>query len=97
MIGGNQRRALPACPHVVGAHVVDDGEAGRLRQPRAVAELHGDRGLRAVQHGLAMEADDVGLAPILRRHVDQRLDGVGVAFGDRALPARQARPADPPA
>ena len=62
VIDRNQRRALPAMNHVVGAHVVDDRNAGRLRKKRAVADLDGQRLVRAMEHGLAVKADYIDFA-----------------------------------
>ena len=58
----HQRRALPACRHIAATEVAGHGNAGQLRQQRAVDELRGVAGAieqaRAVAHGLAVCADD---------------------------------------
>ncbi|MCY1236055.1 hypothetical protein D9M72_486910 [compost metagenome] len=59
VIGGDQRRALPAMHHVVGAHVVDDVNSRFAGKQRAVADLYRQGFVGTVQHGLPVEADHV--------------------------------------
>ena len=63
MIGRHERRSLPAMPHVVGAHVMDDGKAGPAGEQGTVAELDGQSALGPVQHRLAVEANQSDLGP----------------------------------
>jgi hypothetical protein len=62
VIGGNQRRALPAKPHVIGAQIMDDIDAEAIRQPLTVPQLHRQAFKRTVEHRLAVEPDDINVA-----------------------------------
>ena len=63
--------------HVVCAQVVDRRNAGFARQQAAIAQLHRERPVRAMQHGLAMKADDVDIGrpqAVLFKESTNRLD-----------------------
>ena len=61
VIDRHERRALPAGGDVGGAEIMHHGNVDRLRQRRGVADLHRQLLLGPVQHGLAVEADDVDI------------------------------------
>ncbi len=67
VVDRGQRRPLPAGGHIGGAEVEGDGHADSPRQPGPVAELDraaGDAVLRPlVEHGLAVHAHEVDVAP----------------------------------
>jgi hypothetical protein len=83
VVDRGQRRALPAGRHIRRAEVVGHRDAGLLRQPRPVAELHraaGDAGLGPlVQHRLAVHADQVDVGP------DQAVGGQEAFGGGQVL------------
>ncbi len=76
MVGRHERRTLPAMHHVVRPHVVNDRDAGLARKQPPVAKLDGQRLVGPVQHGLAVESDDI----------DRALDP---DRNDREIPLRQ--------
>ena len=59
VIDRHERRALPAGGDVGGAEIVHDRNMDRPRQRSGIADLHRHLLGGTVQHGLAMEADDV--------------------------------------
>ena len=59
-----ERRALPARRHVGGAKIPDDRDAEAIGERLPVADLHGQRPRRIVEHGLAVEADEVDVAAL---------------------------------
>ena len=59
MIDRHKRRALPAGGDIGGAEIMHDRDMDRLGQRRGVADLHGHFLRGPVQHGLAVEADDI--------------------------------------
>ena len=59
MIDRHERRALPAGLDIGGAEIMHHGNMDRFGQRGAVADLHRHLLLGPVQHGLAVEADDV--------------------------------------
>ena len=59
VIDRHERRALPAGLDVGGAEIMHDRDMDRLGQRRGVADLHRQPALGPVQHGLAVEADDI--------------------------------------
>jgi len=61
VIDRNERRALPAGRDVGGAEIVHHGNMDGLGKRRRVADLHGEPAVGPVQHGLAVEADDVDI------------------------------------
>ena len=71
----HERRALPALGDVGGAEVVDDRDSQAPRQCRAVAKLHRQLDLGAMQHRLAVEADDLDRfrrnAVLAQEHLDR--------------------------
>gem|GEM_PF-6521598 len=94
VIGRDQRRALPAMYHVVGAHVIDHIDAGFLCQQQSVTDLHGQCLIRPVQHRLAMKTNDVDIAgfkPVTvqegfhRRRMGKRQLALGLAQIARTL------------
>ncbi len=93
VIDRNEGRALPAGGDVGGAEIMHDRDMDGLGERRGVADLHGHLLLGAVQHGLAVETDDID---ILRGDAVLRGkggDGLGMGNGDRALGlAQDARP-----
>ena len=93
VIGRDERRALPAGGYVGGAKIVHDRDVDRSGQSGGVADLHGQLLRRPVQHGLAVEADDIDILPgdaVLR---DEGRDRFGMGLGDGALGlAEDARP-----
>jgi hypothetical protein len=81
----HHRRPLSAGGHVGGAKIVDDGDAEPLGERRAVAELHRQPPLGAVQHGLPMKADH---RDRVRRHGvrgEERLHRLGMHVGHPLL------------
>ena len=62
VIDRHERRALPAGRDVGGAEIMHDRDMDRPGQRRAVADLHRQSLLRPVQHGLAVEADDIDVS-----------------------------------
>ena len=89
----HQRRALPARRHVRRAEVVGDRQAEPVGKRRAVADLHGEPFLGAMQHGLAVEADHVDGCPVDALLFEEGLDGLSLGAGDERLGLRQhARP-----
>ena len=59
MIDRHERRALAAGCDVGGAEIMHDRNMDRPRQRRGIADLHGQLCAGPVQHGLAVEADDI--------------------------------------
>ena len=108
VVDRRQRRPLPARRHVGGAEVEGHGHAGPPRQQLAVAELDGASeraGVRPlVQHRLAVEADQVEVAPGQAVRGQEGLGGVEVLLGhgrgaggeDRRLRRRRAPRRAPP-
>ena len=97
VIDGSQRRALPAGGAVGGAQVVDhvDADAAREQRRRRPAAPCTALARRRVQHGLAVEADDVDvgrLQALLRQELPDR---GGVALGQLALDLRRGSRAAP--
>ena len=85
MIAWNQRRALPAQPHVVGAKVKNHVDAKPFGQPLAIAQLHRQPVERPVQHRLAVKADHIDIRrtqPLARQ---KRLDSGGMPVSQFAL------------
>ena len=93
MIDRHEWRALAAGGDVGGAEIMHDGDMNGLGQRRAVADLHRQLLRRPMQHGLAVEADDVDILEgnvVLR---GESRDGLGMRDGDGALGlAQDARP-----
>ena len=85
MIDRDERRALAAFRHVLGAEIIDDIDAGQIGEELSVAELHRQAGLRAMQHRLAVKADHADLLARHRVLGEKRLDRIGVNFGDELL------------
>ena len=89
----HDRSALTAGGDVGGAEIESDVDAEPVGERLSVADLNGEFLLGLVQHGLAVEADDVdaaGLHPIVAQKC---LDGFGMAVGDHALgEGENARP-----
>ncbi|MNZ98800.1 hypothetical protein D3C78_1181020 [compost metagenome] len=71
--------------HVVGAHVVNHIDAGFFSQKRTVADLHGQRLIRPVQHGLAMKTDHVDIAGFKPVTVEEGFDRRGMGKRQLAL------------
>jgi hypothetical protein len=85
MIDRHERRALPAGCDIGGAKIVHHRNMDRPRQRRGVADLDRHFLRRPVQHGLAVETDDVDVFAgdaVLR---GEGGDGFGVRDGHGAL------------
>ena len=91
MIDRHQRRPLPAGGDIGGAEIEDHRQAEPLRQRRAVADLHRQPPLGCMEHGLAMEADEIdGRAGVF---LPQPLDNLAMGRGDHRLGlGERARP-----
>ena len=93
VIDRNEGRALPAGFDIGGAEIMHHGNMDRLGQRRGIADLHRQPPLGPVQHGLAVEADDVDLLAgdaVLRGEGGDRFR---MRHGDGALGlAQHARP-----
>src|SRR5689334_4749985 len=63
VIDGRERGALAAGRYVRGAEIERNGHSGAPRELRSVADLPGSVLVGLVQDGLAVEADQVRLAP----------------------------------
>ncbi len=78
MINGHQRRALPARRHVGAAEIIGDGRSQPLGHAGGVDKLDGAARQvgrrRLVQHGLAVDADQIqrtGLHPVHRHEAER--------------------------
>jgi hypothetical protein len=85
MIDRDQRRALPARGDIGSAEIMHDRDMDGFRQGRGIADLHRHPLGGTVQHGLAVEADDVDVLAsdaVLR---DEAGHGLGMRHGNGAL------------
>ncbi len=93
MIDRHEGCALSAGGNVGGAEIMHHGDVDRPGQRRTVADLHRQSSLRAMQHSLAVEADDIDVLaadPVLR---GERRDRFGMGDGDGPFGlAQDARP-----
>ena len=89
MIGRHQRCALPAGGHVSRPHVPHHRNAERSGERRAIADLHGEMTLRAMQHRLAMKADDIDMAFVETIGLEKVDHGGTMAIGDDGMGLRQ--------
>ncbi len=78
VIGRRQGRPLTAGRHIGGAQVIDDVDAGRPRQASTIAKLHGDAALGGVQHGVAVQANDIDARRRQPAGVQKSLDRLGM-------------------
>ena len=89
MIDRHQRRALPARRHIGRAQVIGDVDAHVAGEERAVADLHGQAPVGPVQHGLAVEADDVDGGGLDALADEKFADNFDVAPRDQLFRRRQ--------
>ena len=93
VIDRHERRALPAGGDVGGAEIVHHRNMDGFRQRGSVADLHRQLPFGAVQHGLAVKADDIDILAgdaVLR---GEGGDGFRMRDGDGAFPPRAGCPA----
>ncbi len=89
VIDGDQRRALPAGRHIGGAKIISDRQAERLRELNAIADLYRETLGGAMNHGLAMKADDIDGSRIDHFRDQKVAHGLGMARCDAALGLRK--------
>ena len=89
VIGGDERRALPAGHHVGRAHVMDHRQAQLPDEEIAPTDLDRQSLGRAVQHRLAMKADDIDRGPVDAALLQEARDRFAVAVGERDFQRRQ--------
>ena len=85
MIDRHQRRALSSGRHIGGAEIVNHRDADLVRQRGAVAELDRQLVVRPVQHGLAVESDDIDALPVDPVGIEKHLHGGGMQRRDDFL------------
>ncbi len=93
VVDRHERRALPAGVDVGRAEIMHDRDVDRFRKRRAIADLHGHLLRRPVQHGLAVESDDIDVfaGDVVMR--GEGRDGFGMRQRDGALGlAQRTRP-----